>query len=333
MSFEDESDRLQRLGLDLLVGTGNKSRKGFQCYPMPRKKNPIGAGSKTSPPQSRDNPIALPSFAMQHSNLAATSISQVNQSVASTVAMSDLRKMDASGWRQIGNLCTDVLAIPSAPTHGCYGSIRDGHQQDALLFRLYPLELGNMDRSSPQLVSLGEIWEDKLLRPCMRYRAKLQLAVTIASSFLQLYKTPWLTEHVCADNILFVQSPATHLFDNMFIWKDINDHQPVMGNLSPILAARHNPGLLSLGFLLLEIFFGQPLEERRCESQVQVLESRYNAAEVWLKALEIQNPKYFSAVSRCLDGELHTAGYNAVDLQHNMYSGVVALLKDCLVAL
>ena len=89
---------------------------------------------------------------------------------------------------------------------------------------------------------------------------RLKLALNLASSVLQLYKTPWLREYLSKHDILIDESTDAY-GDNVY----------VSGAFSTEAAARQvvqrqmmyhvrNPTLFSLGILLIELCFGQPLE-------------------------------------------------------------------------
>ncbi len=156
----------------------------------------------------------------------------------------------------------------------------------------------------------------------MTCKYRLQLAVTIASSFLQLYDTPWLSGNLSSDNIIFLQSENTPLYENVFIWRAKCDDSGMQVRPMPF-SARRNPTLLSLAFLLLEVLLKQNL----CEGTADNMKDLYFQAQKLLPKVKSESSNCFSAVSRCLDGELHTAGYTDMEFRENLYSGVVALLK------
>ncbi|OAA67691.1 hypothetical protein LEL_10314 [Akanthomyces lecanii RCEF 1005] len=168
--------------------------------------------------------------------------------------------------------------------------------------------------------------------PYMTYTEKLQLAVTLSSSFLQLCGTPWLSEHMSSDNIVFQRRKNTYFYEDMFIWKATR-HEPLsVGAPASLLEERRNPALLSLGFLLVELFFGRPLAAD-CSIAEQRLERKFREAQLLLPRIRLESGNYFSAVSRCLDGELHTRKLDEMQLTEHAYAGIVALLKKDLEAL
>lgn len=97
-------------------------------------------------------------------------------------------------------------------------------------------------------------------------------------------------------------------------------------SLASIVTERRNPALLSLGFLLLEIFFQQPIG-RGSGTPRELLERQYREAQSLLPRLQRQSRNYFSAVSRCLYGELHRPQFDKMTFRENFYAGVVSLLK------
>lgn len=84
--------------------------------------------------------------------------------------------------------------------------------------------------------------------------------------------------------------------------------------------------MLSLGLLLVEIFLGRPLAEDDCPAG-QRLARKFREAQDLLPRIRIESANYFSAVSRCLEGGLHTRQYDEMQLTEESYAGVVALLK------
>lgn len=156
----------------------------------------------------------------------------------------------------------------------------------------------------------------------MTDKERLQLAVDIASSFMQPYNTPWLSGNLSPENIVFLQIERYSLYDNVFILRgSYDDHNMLARHTTP--SANRNSALLAPAFLLLEGFLQQLL----CEGEPDNFAKKYSQAQGLLWEVRFASPDYFIAVSRCLDGELHTACHDETEFSENLYSGVVALLK------
>ncbi|KAJ6790293.1 hypothetical protein PWT90_09959 [Aphanocladium album] len=158
---------------------------------------------------------------------------------------------------------------------------------------------------------------------------KIRLAVTVSSSFLQLYGVPpWLSDSFSSAGIVFLRHRRRDYYDNTFLCKHMADAEPAsLAGLASIVTTRRVPALLSLGFLLVEIFFGQPIGEGGGGTARQFLERQYQEAQSLLPAIRRESTNYFSAVSRCLDGELHWGTFGEEEMREKMYAGIVSLLK------
>lgn len=94
------------------------------------------------------------------------------------------------------------------------------------------------------------------------------LGLTIASSFLQLRATPWLSGTWCKRDILFIQEDDSHLinFDRPYIRQiHSGQQQSMLSTQAPGSAndADDNCSFLNLGIMLLEIFFRESIEAHR----------------------------------------------------------------------
>ncbi|KAL8282505.1 hypothetical protein RB600_005787 [Gaeumannomyces tritici] len=152
-------------------------------------------------------------------------------------------------------------------------------------------------------------------------RARFRIAVIVSSSVAQLHGSPWLPQTLTSENVHLCVDAGTGL---------------VLSCGDPIL----NPVLLSLGYLLLELLLGEKLESFRApaqaaESTVAAAMGRNNYSDYCTvqRALEMAtfppSGDYRSAVSRCLDGELHETeqGFENEDFCQKFYRKVVAPLE------
>lgn len=150
-------------------------------------------------------------------------------------------------------------------------------------------------------------------------KPRMQLSLRLASSLLQLLRTPWLTQAWCKHTVFFLPSenlsgPTIHAkqtaqvdLNRPLVVCDFSGKFPVVPPTEPKAA------LLELGILLLEIWHGMTLETRFGLDESGSQSMKYY--ERLVKALEWQddgtNPMlglYGQAVSQCLTGNNLSAG-------------------------
>ncbi len=237
------------------------------------------------------------------------------------------RSLSQQSSTAISNICAETAAADSAALKECYGFISDTSPLPVRRYMVYSATRIDHITDNRAGISLKDVWDGGDAVPLLTYRGKLWLAVTISSSVLQLYGTPWLSQSFCSSNIIFPRrNNDDRLYDTVFLWKNVEEEQLSLGEPTSPLAARRNPALLSLGFLLVEIFIGRSLAVDGCPTG-QRLVRKFREAHILLPRIRRESGNYFSAVSRCLGGELHTAQCDEMQLTEQSYAGVVALLK------
>ncbi|CVL00344.1 hypothetical protein FPRO06_06193 [Fusarium proliferatum] len=135
----------------------------------------------------------------------------------------------------------------------CYGHLID-KEYSHRHFQVCPLgPVINSDGWS--IVTLEDVLEGKRgLRPLISLAEKVRLALVIASSVLQLSKTPWLPEALTPKNVHFFRRGNTLSYEHPFLQrmlpeyplKRLNSTADTMG-----YSLSRNPTLLALGMLLL----------------------------------------------------------------------------------
>lgn len=213
----------------------------------------------------------------------------------------------------------------AAKASSSYGFIAENDAGSARKYLVYLAIAINDLASSPLAVSLRGTWEAGDAMPYIKCTKKLQLAVTLSSSFLQLVGTPWLSRYSLSGDVIFLRRSDAYIYDNVFIRKRTHDDPISVSAPTSFLEDKRNPALLSLAFSLVELFFGRPLGQNASVAG-QRLESKVNGARDLLPRIRLESNNYFSVVSRCLDGELHTRQYDELYLTEYSYAGVVALL-------
>ncbi|KAM7200625.1 hypothetical protein V8F33_003830 [Rhypophila sp. PSN 637] len=244
----------------------------------------------------------------------------------------------------------------------CYGVVFDpeaGSKSETRSYTVYPVpKLMAEPSSSWRVVSLREVLEGKDGLPLLGYRNRLQLAVFIAKSVLQLYKTAWLPETPSSGNVfVIIQNSKKDGRDSSSLSSSYYEHAFVMAGSSNGTSSKNeqsgftplirNPTLLALGVLLIELEKNKTLDSMRLPEEVfgggenktggaRNLLSDYMTAQRLLKEVEQTRSNYGSAVRRCLDCDFRTVGgadigrldLESEDLRQEVYAGVVALLEE-----
>lgn len=150
-------------------------------------------------------------------------------------------------------------------------------------------------------------------------KPRMQLSLRLASSLLQLLRTPWLTQAWCKHTVFFLppenlSGPTSHAKQTAQV--DLNRPLVVCGfsgKFPVVPPTEPKAALLELGILLLEIWHGMTLESRFGLDESGSQSMKYY--ERLVKALEWQddgtNPMlglYGQAVSQCLTGNNLSAG-------------------------
>jgi hypothetical protein len=246
-------------------------------------------------------------------------------------------------------LCGDLQATTRNPTlcavdqannmQQPYGRIVDASRK----YAVYPISPNAAAGPRLSTISLRSILEGKAARsPYLSCRDRLQIAVIIASSVVQLHGSPWLlnTGTLTSRDIHFFVDNAGEIAiscGDPILVKRLAGPAPitVMNQASEAVTSKRNPALLSLGYLLLELFLEDTMESFRASGQVtgsvgNVL-SDYITAQKALERATFPSENYRSAVSRCLQGDLHVCkpgrGFESEDYCQEFYSGVIALLE------
>ena len=228
----------------------------------------------------------------------------------------------------ISDLCGKLRKAQKQSATECYGFITDCHSPCPRNYRIHPIVLENGEDSAYwSTITLRQILQEEGPATRLGYKDKMNLAVVISKSVLQLYNTPWIPQVLTSSDIVFIKKRNTYVFDEIFVTKGFT------GNITNDQAAesgsrQRDPTLLSLGFILIELLLGQDLFPEAQGPCAPIIHDYYVAAQGVLAKIRNESANYFSAVSRCLDGELHkVGGMNDKDFTTNVYSGIIALLQ------
>ncbi|KAF9877552.1 hypothetical protein CkaCkLH20_04687 [Colletotrichum karsti] len=170
--------------------------------------------------------------------------------------------------------------------------------------------------------------------------AKQHLATMITSSFLQLYKTPWLLDLMTGDHIIFLKKPddpgnVYMQFNDAFVMKrHTEDTRKGEHNLKNASFVR-NPALVSLGILLSELHHGKTIDscqesyERPYNDNENLFRASLTAQRLFMERNWL-NKEYANAVQLCLCGDFAGPERDVTDetFRQEMYEKVVRPLEE-----
>ncbi|KAH8901323.1 hypothetical protein GQ53DRAFT_707647 [Thozetella sp. PMI_491] len=198
----------------------------------------------------------------------------------------------------ITNLCGALDESDSS----CYGYLPIADED----CRYYVYSISSQQRDSIPSIYLDQIVRGDILPPPTR-RQRYSLALVLASSFLQMMDTPWLTSSFKREEIAFFSDPAT---PKVFLLD--KPHMPSFPRRSPANsnATSLSQSLDQLGILLLELCYGKRLADQPFRkawpsggSEVEEMVFDVMAARDWQCGVnEEAGPDYSEAVAWCLGG-------------------------------
>ena len=173
------------------------------------------------------------------------------------------------------------------------------------------------------------------------------IAVTLASSLLQLYSSPWIRETWSKHDIHFLiaedGSPRPLLVNKPYITRNFTSYSPLASNTSvnePLGCKSSAKSIQALGIMLLELCFGETIEDQPIRSKYMSPDGQPNdmtdfcTAQHWLQhdALGEGGPEFSEAIRRCL---FCAFGPRSTDLEDDqlraaIYSEVVEPLEGAL---
>ena len=234
------------------------------------------------------------------------------------------------------DLCGELRKVATEQKAECYGVVFDPEPTPTTRsYAVYPVPGVMCDISEGwRVVSLRDVLEGKGGLNPLGYRHRLQLAVFIARSVLQFYKTPWLPETPSSRNVFFLLRG-----NSMFSYYEHAFVMAESGNTitdSSVLPIIRSPTLLALGILLIELVQNKTIDSLRTPDEAvggsgaHSLLSDYMTARRLLGEVYQTSSNYGSAVRRCIDGEfsIQKLDLEDEDFRQEVYSGVVALLEE-----
>jgi hypothetical protein len=236
----------------------------------------------------------------------------------------------------IQDLCSAIGTLQKPQRDVCFSLLANEIAKQKYGVLITPMKQLPPDRELWSVSSLRTVLED----PKFTRRDRLKLAVTLASSVLQLHDTPWLEKDWGKDSIFFVNRPGKTAYDQPFVSQHFNyttssATADISHNLSMIV---RNPTLFALGIALIELWYKKPMTEFHEEADgpqntgnaLFDLMAQFNTADRLSKALyDEAGDTYSDAVRRCIrcDFDSRASSLENIQLQKAVYQGVVAQLQ------
>ena len=239
--------------------------------------------------------------------------------------------------RPIQDLCVAISELREPQRDVCFSLLANEIAKQKYGVRIYPTKQKPSDTDAWSVSSLRTVLDDS----SFARRDRLRLAVTLASSVLQLHETPWLDESWGKDSIFFVKRPGMTVYDQPFVSRDFHQTALAAKSEMPTAVRRiiRNQPLYALGVALIELWYGKTLTElHKDEDGAQTtgipqidLITEWNTADRLVDELyDEAGGKYGDAVRRCIrcDFDRRASSLDDVNFQKDVYQGVVAQLKE-----
>lgn len=163
------------------------------------------------------------------------------------------------------------------------------------------------------------------------------LAVVLAHSALQLYGTQWLSDSWSTASILFMQTNKNQIIPRPLIATQPREKYPTEAALVDDTEVAHsNLFVLSLGIILLELWFGKHITALRNaadlspDGEVDPNTDFFTAQRLWEESEWEMSTRYRNAVGACVNWEFQTPDQNtkSTRLCELLYDKVVSPIED-----
>lgn len=211
---------------------------------------------------------------------------------------------------EIPDLCKTLQALNVEQRTSCLGWLKDDWDRK---HEFYARTLKDAAWSAKSL-------RDAICQSMISREQRLELAVVLSWSVLQLYQTPW--HSLCPEDIHFLLPDA---YDEAFVSRDLSWRHEHSEPPSPFI---RNETLTALGILLIELCLGRPIED--CGKQSSILEKFVLASRLLDQVYQEAGLRYESAVRRCLycDFDHRKPDLNDAAFCEVFYAGVVQPLEE-----
>lgn len=258
----------------------------------------------------------------------------------------DARSTTPSTGEEIPEIMDLCSALQKTSSHrGSLGYLKDSQERRhsvSLVANRQP-SLSQMQR----VLSLNEILGSKEGgKPTLPRRTRLDIAVILANSMLQLHTGPWLCDTWGKGDVYFLQGDDgfIHTKYPFLICQFNSNHRNLQTEsgerqLQRSTSGSCNSSLLSLGILILELWFNQTIETQPFRSNFQGPDGKdneytnFNTAQKWQEqAMEEAGLDLHSPTRRCIYCAFGAVSQDLEDegLRRAVYSEVVQPLEKLL---
>ena len=237
----------------------------------------------------------------------------------------------------IKDLCAAISELQKPQREVCFSLLASEIAKQKYGVHIYPTKQIPLDTETWSVSSLHTSLKDT----DFARRDRLKLAVTLASSVLQLHETPWLDQCWSKDSIFFVKRPGMIMYDQPFVSRDFNHATPPAETGMPpsMKCIIRNQPLYALGAMLIELWYNKPLQELWKEQdglfhtgvrQDDIMTEWRTANRMVDDLYDEAGGKYGDAVRRCIrcDFDRRANSLDDIQFQRDVYHGVVSQLKE-----
>ena len=244
---------------------------------------------------------------------------------------------------EILNLCTAIQQAQEG--EASLGFLRDKQRR----YEFYPITERIKPADTRETISLEDLLKQpheprSTQRLKLSRRDRIHVAVILSASLLQLYSTPWLGQKWTKKNILFLKAEEGSTppvdFNQLYIAPNaVSEPTTPAKGTDNARALDSSTSIFALGVMLLELCFGETLEDQTIRRQYLGPDGEPNdftdfaTARHWQKeALGEGGPEFANAIRRCV---LCAFGPKSTDLADDefreaVYTEVVQPLDEML---
>jgi hypothetical protein len=240
--------------------------------------------------------------------------------------------------RPIQDLCSAISTLQKPERDVCLCLLASEYSKLKYALLIQPSKTPPSDPESWSVFSLRNVLKDRKFTRS----ARLRLAITLASSVLQLHKTSWLDENLGKDNVFFIKRSEKIMYNHPFISQHFNQAvtsnttTPMTVTMSSII---RNQTLYALGVSLIELWHGKALNDLRVPEDGNITGNpTFDLVIEWTMVNRLVDelysdgagPKYSDAVRRCIrcDFDRRTNELENAEFQKAVFQGVVSQLKE-----
>ncbi|KAF2144987.1 uncharacterized protein K452DRAFT_316124 [Aplosporella prunicola CBS 121167] len=257
---------------------------------------------------------------------------QETKKKATTIIASEM-----SNLTQISDLCGTICQLQQPSQGNCIGFLVDNFTNQKLgVFRLSTSVYQQKPSSLlPLRQVLSQSQSDHVLRISgFTLANRVRLAVSLTSGFLRLHGTPWLQGTWDKDEIVFPQDTLKRQYERSYVFPRDLFEKPIKTQKSS-----RSDLLSDLGFLLIEILFGKPMDvlidSIKEPGEDGSTASRWKRINRLVDHISFEvGTAYSKAVHRCISYDFgkDVTGISDEDFSYIFYDQVVSPLEDLLQA-